>query len=122
MARNPLSPYRTGGLIGGGFGNDPFLSLHRDMNRLFDDVLRGSTGQMPGQGQGAEAGMMMPHMDVSETDQELRICAELPGVNEEDVEVRLEDNVLVIRGEKKFERKEEKENYHFSERSYGTFQ
>ena len=66
--------------------------------------------------------MMMPHMDVSETDQELRICAELPGVNEEDVEVRLEDNVLVIRGEKKFERKEEKENYHFSERSYGTFQ
>ena len=66
--------------------------------------------------------MMMPHVDVSETDRELKICAELPGVSEKDVEVRLEDDVLVIRGEKKFERKDEKESYHFMERSYGTFQ
>jgi HSP20 family protein len=66
--------------------------------------------------------MMMPQMDVSETDGELKICAELPGVSESDVDIRLEDDVLVIRGEKKFERKDEKENYHFVERSYGTFQ
>ena len=46
MARNPLSPYRSGGLMGGGFGNDPFMSLHRDVNRLFDDLFRG-TGQPP---------------------------------------------------------------------------
>ena len=125
MARNPLSPFRGGGgLMGSGFGSDPFMSLHREMNRLFDDVSRGAMGQMPsGQGQGSEgAGMLMPHMDVSETDKELKVCAELPGVSEKDVDVRLEDDVLVIRAEKKFERKDEKENYHFMERSYGTFQ
>src|SRR5829696_9647629 len=125
MARNPLSQFRTGGLTGGGLASDPFLSLHRDVNRLFDEVFRGSTGQAPagqGQGQTGESGMLMPHMDVSESDREWTICAELPGVSEEDVDVRLEDDVLVIRGEKKFERKNEKENYHFVERSYGTFQ
>jgi HSP20 family protein len=74
------------------------------------------------QGQGGEGGMLMPHMDVSETDKELKVCAELPGVSEKDVDVRLEDDVLVIRAEKKFERKDEKENFHFMERSYGTFQ
>jgi HSP20 family protein len=123
MARNPLSPFR-GGLMGGGFGGDPFMSLHRQMNRLFDDVFRGATGQMPsGQEQGGEGGMLMtPQMDVSETDQELKICAELPGVSEKDVDIRLEDDVLVIRAEKKFERQDENENYHFMERSYGTFQ
>jgi HSP20 family protein len=61
-------------------------------------------------------------MDVSETDRELKICAELPGVSEKDIDVRLEDDVVVIRAEKKFERKDDKENYHFMERSYGTFQ
>src|SRR5918993_3658923 len=123
MARNPLSPFRGGGLMGGGFGGDPFMSLHREMNRLFDDAFRGSTGQMPSsQGQGGEGGMLMPHMDVSETDKELKICADLPGVSEKDIDVRLEDDVLVIRAEKKFERKDGKENYHFVERSYGTFQ
>jgi len=45
------------------------MNLHREMNRLFDDVFRGNTGQMPSaQGQGAEGGMLMPHMDVSETE------------------------------------------------------
>jgi HSP20 family protein len=123
MARNPLSPFRGGGLMGGGFGGDPFMSLHREMNRLFDDAFRGSTGQMPAsQGQSGEGGMLMPHMDVSETDRELKICAELPGVSEKEIDVRLEDDVLVIRAEKKFERKDDKENYHFMERSYGTFQ
>lgn len=122
MARNPLSPYRSGGLMGGGFGSDPFLSLHRDVNRLFDDLFRGGQTPTSSQREGAEGGMLMPQMDVSETERELKICAELPGVSENDVDIRLEDDVLVIRAEKKFERKDEKENYHFMERSYGTFQ
>jgi HSP20 family protein len=121
MARNPLSPFRSGGLAGAGFAGDPFLSLHREMNRLFDDAFRGVSGQ-PSQGQGTEGSMLMPHMDVSENERGLTICAELPGVSENEIDIRLEDDVLVIRGEKKFERKDEKENYHFMERSYGTFQ
>lgn len=122
MARNPLSPFRSGGLAErGGYGGDPFLSLHREMNRLFDDVLRGSFGG-PVQSGEQGRGMMMPHMDVSETENEVRICAELPGVSEKDVDVSLSGDVLTIRGEKKLERKDDTENYHFVERSYGTFQ
>lgn len=121
MARNPLTPSRTGfGLLG---GNDPFLSLHREMNRLFDDVLRG-TG-LPaagGQRQGGVGNFVNASMNVSETENEIRITAELPGVTEQDIDVSLDDDVLTIRGEKKFEQKNEKENFHFVERSYGTFQ
>ena len=112
MARNPLYPYLSGGLDRG-YG-DPF----REMTRLFDDILRGG-GAARGE---QEQSVLMPHMDVSESDREVRICIELPGVREEDVEVTLHDDVLTIRGEKRFERKEEKENFHFLERSYGTFQ
>ena len=117
MARNPLSPYRSGGLVGG----DPFLSLHREMNRLFDDVLRGSLGPSQNEPLG-QSGMLTPHIDVSETENEVRICAELPGVRDEDIDVSLDDDILTIRGEKKFERKDDKENFHFMERSYGSFQ
>jgi HSP20 family protein len=121
MARNPLTPFRSGGVAERGFG-DPFLSLHREMNRLFDDVFRDRFGGRLQGGSQQDGGMMMPDVDVSETDTEVRICAELPGVSENDVDVSLDDDVLTIRGEKKFERKDDKENYHFMERSYGTFQ
>jgi len=122
MARNPLTPSRTGfGLLG---GNDPFLSLHREMNRLFDDVLRGTGLPAAGgsQGQGGVGNFVNASMNVSETENEIRITAELPGVTEQDIDVSLDDDVLTIRGEKKFEQKNEKENFHFVERSYGTFQ
>jgi HSP20 family protein len=122
MARNPLSPFGFGGVGERGAGSDPFLSLHREMNRLFDDVLRGTFGVPSREGQGGQGGTLMPHIDVSETDKELKIRAELPGVTEKDVEVTLNDDVLTIRGEKKVERTNEQENYHFVERSYGTFQ
>jgi HSP20 family protein len=119
MARNPLTPFRSGGGLLGG-GGDPFMSLHREMNRLFDDVFRG----MPtaGGAQGGTGQFIQAQMNVSETDKEIRITAELPGVDQNDVDVSLDDDVLTIRGEKKFEQKEEKENFHFVERSYGTFQ
>ena len=66
--------------------------------------------------------LLAPHMDVSETDKELRLQAELPGVSESDIEVSLNEDVLTIRAEKKQERKEEREGVHFSERAFGTFQ
>ena len=89
------------------------------MNRLFDDIFRGVP--LAGVRGGSGSDFVPAHMDVSETETELRICAELPGVNQDDVDVTLEDDVLTIRGEKKLERKDEKENFHFVECSYGTF-
>jgi len=121
MARNPLTPYRGGGLLGGGF--DPLFSLHRDMNRLFDEVMGGGQSFMSGQiGQGGQGQIINAHMSVSETEHEIRVAAELPGVREEDIDVSLNDDILTIRGEKKFQRQDEKENFHFVERSFGTFQ
>ena len=115
MARNQLSIFTPGSLMA---GTDPFLMLHREMNRLFDDALRGGAGTAGGQG-----GLMLaPHMDVSETDKEVQIQAELPGVPEDAIEVSLNEDVLTIRAEKKQERKEEHGGVHLSERSYGTFQ
>ena len=95
---------------------DPFLTLHREMNRLFDDVFRGFD-LMPFGSPGLTGGW--PHIEVVEDDRELRVCAELPGLEEHDVEVLLEDGVLTIQGEKRAEREEH--GRRFSERLYGRF-
>jgi HSP20 family protein len=120
MARVP-SVFSPAGLLGGG-GGDPFLTLHREMNRLFDDILRGGPVSAGGQSGGQSGVLLAPHMDVSETDNEVRIQAELPGVSESDVEVSLNEDVLTIRAEKKQERKEEREGVYLNERAFGTFQ
>jgi HSP20 family protein len=66
--------------------------------------------------------LMAPSIDVTETDKEVRIRAELPRVDEKEVEVSLHDDLLTLRAEKRQERKEEREGVHFSERAFGTFQ
>lgn len=93
-------------------------SLQREVDRLFDEFGRGfGTLAVPGNGS------LLPSMDISETDKEYVITAELPGLERKDVEVSLEDNVLTIRGEKKIETPPDAENknVHVSERSYGVF-
>jgi HSP20 family protein len=94
------------------------------MNRLFDDAW-GRFGAAPAAGgQSQLPAAIDARMNVSETEKELRITAELPGVNEQDVDVTLEGDVLTIRGEKKIEQSRggENEHFHFVERAYGTFQ
>jgi len=67
------------------------------------------------------SGNWIPVVDVSETETELKIRAELPGMGHEDIELNLQDNVLTLKGEKKQEVKEEKESFQRIERSYGAF-
>ena len=96
---------------------EPFGSLRRDMERLFEDFTR-EAGWSPT----AAAGMSMtPRVDISESNGELRIEAELPGIDEKDVEVMLSEGRLTIKGEKKQEKEEKKQDYHLVERSYGSF-
>ncbi|HYG85672.1 MAG TPA: Hsp20/alpha crystallin family protein [Azospirillum sp.] len=102
----------------GGEVMDPFLSLHREMNRLFDDVFRSFDRRMPSLG--FSGGMGWPHMDVVETDKEYRVTAELPGLEEKDVELTFQDGVLTLKGEKKVEH--DGDNALHSERYYGRFQ
>jgi HSP20 family protein len=95
----------------------PFLTLHREVNRLFDDVFNGF-GTIP-----ALAGRSFgwPNVEVVEADGgALRVSAELPGLDETDVEVLVEDGVLTLKGEKRAETTDRERGY--SERSYGRFE
>jgi HSP20 family protein len=104
-------------------GLNPFFALNRDINRLFDDMLQPSSGLPAASAEPTVAtALITPQINVSETDKEIRVTAELPGVPLDDLEVDVMDDMLVIRGEKRLERNEERENYHFVERAFGTFQ
>jgi HSP20 family protein len=95
--------------------NDPFHMLRREMNRLFEDFSRGFDIAP------FEDTEWMPQIDISETDKELQVSAELPGLDEKDIDVTINKDMLTIRGEKKEEKEEGDRNYHRVERSYGTF-
>lgn len=94
--------------------------LRRRFDRLFDETF----GDMYGREEGEDVSSRSwtPAVDIAETDEGLTLYAELPGLSREDVEITLEDNVLAIKGERRFERDETKENYHRIERAYGVFQ
>lgn len=98
----------------------PFLTLHREMNRLFDDVWRGFNGPLSSGVRPFGWNSGWPEIEVSETDKSVRVMAEVPGLDEKDVEVLLEDGVLTLRGEKRSEL--EDKDRQFSERFYGRFE
>jgi HSP20 family protein len=98
----------------------PFLTLHREMNRLFDDVFRGFDLAPFGTDRFFDRTMRWPNIEVSETDKDVKVTAELPGLDEKDVNVELANGVLAIRGEKKTET--EDDGRWFSERYYGHFE
>jgi len=91
----------------------PFVSLQQEIDRLFDDFSRGFAG--------FGATDLAPRMDVSETDKEIELTAELPGLEEKDVQINFADGVLTIRGEKKSEKEQKDKSYRLVERSYGSF-
>ena len=99
---------------------DPFLSLHREVNRLFDDVFRGFDDALPSVGRASPFGGNWPSVEISDNDKEIKVTAEVPGLEEKDIEVLFDDGVLTLRGEKRSET-EDKERQ-FSERSYGRFE
>lgn len=97
---------------------DPFRdlrSLQDEMNRLFSSTFsRGSDEQMFG-------GAWTPSVDIYENKDNIVLEAELPGMKPEDVHISIENNVLTISGERKFEKKSEGDNFHRVERGYGSF-
>jgi HSP20 family protein len=94
------------------------LSAMQDrMNRLFEDALARTKVVKEGLGEG----VWTPPVDIYETAEDLVIKTELPGLSTEDVSVRVEDNVLTLKGERKREEGAGRENYHLIERSYGHF-
>jgi HSP20 family protein len=99
---------------------DPFrdlVSLRDRMNRLFEDAVstaRSSEKDM-------FSSTWAPAVDIYEDESQLVLNAEVPGIAEKDIEVKIEDNTLSIQGERKLEKETKEENYHRIERSYGSF-
>jgi HSP20 family protein len=122
MAIKDLIPWNNRGREIGvhrGTEANPFLTLHREMNRMFDDVFRGFE-LAPFASARAFEGLGWPQIDVDENDKELRVTAELPGLDEKDVSLEMANGVLSISGEKKSET--EDKDRRFSERYYGRFE
>jgi len=97
--------------------SDPWNEMYRiqrEMDKMFDSALATSSGSQ-------SITSWNPSFDVKETDKEIVIHGDLPGLNKEDVKVELHDGVLTISGERKYEKKEENEKYHRIERSFGKF-
>ncbi|MBI4275273.1 MAG: Hsp20/alpha crystallin family protein [Rhizobiales bacterium] len=101
------------------FGRDGDMlgPLFREVEKTFDDFSRRSPFA-PFNG-----GLMAPKVDIAEAKDAIEVTAELPGVEEKDIDVTLSDGVLTLRGEKKSERKEEdkSKNWYLEERNYGSF-
>lgn len=99
---------------------DPFrdLSILQDrMNRLFNDAGRGAwTGEEP-----AATTTWSPAIDIFETEGEIVVKAEVPGMDRKDISLHIENNVLTLKGDRRFEKEAKEENYHRIERSYGGF-
>ncbi len=92
---------------------DPFRLMRREMENAFRAFDQKPTS--------AEIGASVPAINVAETNDAFEVTAELPGVDEKDINVSLDDNQLVISGEKKAETSKEEKNWHVEERSYGSF-
>ncbi|WP_376702983.1 Hsp20/alpha crystallin family protein [Mesorhizobium sp. ISC25] len=114
MAHHDLAP-RTPSRSLYPSARDPLTSFHRQIDRLFDDFFAPMA-------EATTASDLWPSVDVYETDQAYKVTAELPGLEQKDVELKLRDNTLSITGEKRSEHKESDRGHTYSERSYGRFQ
>jgi HSP20 family protein len=99
---------------------DPFrdlLSIQDRMNKLFEQTLSRSRGD-----EGIAAATWAPAVDIYETPEAIVLKAELPGLSREDIEVQIRDHTLTLRGERRFTKNVQEENYLRIERAYGSFQ
>jgi HSP20 family protein len=100
---------------------DPVFQLQREIDRVFEDVFSSGAGSGNG-GRSGQSLMNAPRIDLQDADGELRLHADLPGVAPKDLDIRVEGDVLTIRGERKSENERREQNYHVMERSHGRFQ
>jgi HSP20 family protein len=98
---------------------DPFremVTLREKMNRLFEDAVVGQR-----EDRDLVSSTWSPSVDIFETEHDIVLTAELPGIEDKDIEIKLEDNTLTLKGERQLEQETKEENYHRIERSYGSF-
>ena len=116
MASRFLVPYSSSR----SWMQDPLYQLQREIDRVFEDVFSG--GSSNGGSAGGRSMMSAPRIDLRDSEGELRLHADLPGVQPSDLDIRVEGDVLTIRGERKSESDRNEQNFHVMERSHGRFQ
>ncbi len=103
----------------------PIYSLQREMNRVFEDFFRAPSfehfGDVPAFANEQFVGDVTPRIDMSETDKEILVKVELPGMTEKDVDISINRDVLTISGEKKQEKEHSEKGWYRMERQYGSF-
>jgi HSP20 family protein len=102
-------------------GNDlfaPLAAFRREVDRVFDSFVNGFG---PWAYNGASLQQLIPALDITESDNEFVVSAEVPGVSEKDVDVTVVGDILTIKGEKKAEHEERNDDYGYTERRYGAF-
>jgi HSP20 family protein len=102
------------------FEHNPIEAIQRDMNRLFDDFFKGF-GMWSFPEEGESYGLFSPQVNMTEDDKSIQVSAELPGLDENDVEISVSKDSLTIKGEKKSEREHKDEETYYMERSFGRF-
>lgn len=115
-----LTPFSVRRRRNGGGVFAPFGELQREINDAFEDVWKGFN-VMPSKGE-RQFVDIVPTTDVAETDSEIVVTVELPGIDEKDVDVTVSENRLMIKGEKKTDKEEKDKSFYMTERSYGAFQ
>ena len=115
----PMPFRRSTRLARAGMDTDPFTSFRREIDRLFEDFTRGWA--VPATFGTSE--VLSPKVNIAETDKGLEVTADLPGIDQKDIEISLSDDVLTLKAEHKAEKEEndEKKHYHLVERSFGKF-
>lgn len=117
-------PVQRNDMAAAGTSVSPIFQLHREIDRLFDDAIRGmgfptlTPPSLPSDW----SGVLKPALDIQETDTQYKITLELPGVDEKAIQIRLEDDVLIVSGEKQQEQEKKDGSFHRIERLYGSFQ
>lgn len=119
MVWNPLMPSNRGTDVGRSRDDDPFALMRREMDRVFDDFMHGLGTPAVSLPQG----VLSPRVNVRENEKGLEITAELPGVDQKDIELDLSEGILTLKAEHKQQKEEvgEDERYHVVERAYGTY-
>ena len=120
MAEKQMVPVKRGDRSPAGLMGRPFFSLWDEVDRIFDDFARGLEIK-PFRAFDEQLKVFSPALDVSEDEKEFTVKAELPGLDEKDIDLTITPEYLTLKGEKKEEKEEKKKDYYRVERSYGSF-
>lgn len=100
------------------WSDNPFADLRKEMDQVVENFFGKNKLLSTSEGDG----FLAPSIDVVEKDDQILLTAELPGIAEDDIDISIQKGVLRLKGEKKMEKKDDKDNYHVVERRYGSFQ